>query len=126
MAIRVGVDIVSIARVERALARWGGRFLARVYTPRERAECGTRVESLAARFAAKEATLKALGTGLDKGISWRDVEILGRGEAPRLHLHRAARDRAKRLGLTAWTISLSHEGGLAVAVVVGYGESRES
>ncbi len=124
MLIRVGVDIVSIERVQKAVDRWGDRFLNRVFTPRERQECGARVESLAARFAAKEAVLKALGTGLDAGISWQDVEIAGRGTVPRVHLARVAERRATALGLDAWTVSLSHDEGVAIAVVVGYGLSE--
>lgn len=126
MIIRVGVDIVSIERVERALVRWGDRFLTRVFTAREREACRGRVESLAARFAAKEAVLKALGCGLDEGITWQDVEIQGRGTAPRIHLQGEALARAHALGIRAWSISLSHEAGLAVAVAVGYGESGAS
>lgn len=122
MSIRVGVDIVSVERVERALARWGDRFLTRVYTPREREACRGRPESLAARFAGKEAVLKALGCGLDEGISWQDVEILGQGTAPRVRLYRAAADRAKVMGVHTWTISLSHDKGMAIAVVIGYGQ----
>ena len=121
MFIRVGVDIVSVERVERALARWEDRFLARVYTPREREACRGRAESLAARFAAKEAVLKALGCGLDNGISWQDVEILGRGTEPRVCLHRAASARAREIGIQEWAVSLSHDQGMAIAVVVGYG-----
>ena len=124
MLIRVGVDIVSIERVQKAVDRWGDRFLNRVFTSRERQECGARVESLAARFAAKEAVLKALGTGLDAGISWQDVEIAGRGTVPRVHLARIAERRAATLGLNAWTVSLSHDKGVAIAVVVGYGLSE--
>ncbi len=120
MLIRVGIDIVSIERVQRAVHRWGDRFLNRVFTPREQDECGTRAESLAARFAAKEAVLKALGTGLDAGISWQDVEIVGRGTAPQVVLARAAQERARALGITAWALSLSHEHGMAIAMVVGY------
>lgn len=121
MIVRVGVDTVATARIEEAIARWGDRFLCRVFTPREREECGGRTESLAARFAAKEAVLKALGTGLSHGITWQDVEIQGRGRAPRLLLEGRAQALANDLGLRHWTISLTHEAGMAIAVAIGYG-----
>jgi holo-[acyl-carrier protein] synthase len=114
----VGVDIVEIERVGRLVAEHGERFLNRVFTPAEVAFCRGRVPTLAARFAAKEAVLKALGTGL-QGIAWHEVEVLpdplGK---PLVHLHGRAQARADHLGLTHFAISLSHSRDFAVAFVV--------
>lgn len=120
MIVRVGVDIIGVQRVARALERWGDRFLQRVFTEGELAACGHRVDSLAGRFAAKEAVLKALGTGLDQGICWRDVEIVRDSLGLSVRLHGRAREQALRLGLTEWTVSISHSDGFAAAVAVGY------
>ena len=115
----VGVDIIEIPRVERVYARYGERFLRRVYTEREAAYCRGRAPQLASRFAAKEATMKALGTGV-RGIRWRDVEVVrGRGQAPRIELHGTARARADRLGMSDIALSLSHSKEFAAASVVG-------
>jgi holo-[acyl-carrier protein] synthase len=116
--VEVGVDIIEIARVQRVLDRHGPRFLARVYTARERERYGLRVQELAARFAAKEATMKALGTGI-RGVRWRDIEVLpNRRGKPIIVLHETARRRAELLGLTHWSISLTHSRGDAMAIVV--------
>jgi len=118
MPLSTGIDIIEIPRIERALGRWGQRFLERVYTPAEVAYCRGRVPELAARFAAKEAIAKALGTGL-AGISWNEMEILpDRRGKPLVFLHGRARERAELLGLTEWAVSLSHLAELAVASVV--------
>jgi len=118
----VGVDIIEIPRVERVYARYGERFLRRVYTEREIAYCRGRAPQLASRFAAKEATMKALGTGVH-GVRWRDVEVVrGRGQAPRIELHGTARARADRLGMSDLALSLSHSKEFAVASVVGESE----
>ena len=115
----VGVDIIEISRVKRVYELYGERFLRRIYTSREIAYCRGRAPQLASRFAAKEATMKALGTGV-RGVRWRDIEIVrGRGQAPRIELHGTARARAERLGLSQITLSLSHSKDLAVASVVG-------
>src|ERR671936_362194 len=108
MPLSVGVDLIEIERIAAVLARHGSRFLERVYTAREVAYCRGRVPELAARFAAKEATAKALGTGM-RGIRWRDIEVLpdGRGK-PLVYLHGAAAARAKELGLREFAVSLSH------------------
>lgn len=116
--VEVGIDIIEIERVGQVLAKHGQRFLERVYTPRERERYGTRVQELAARFAAKEATMKALGTGI-RGVRWRDIEVLpNRRGKPILILHETARRRAAMLGLTHFSISLTHSRGDAMAVVV--------
>ncbi|HEY49890.1 MAG TPA: holo-[acyl-carrier-protein] synthase [Dehalococcoidia bacterium] len=115
---RVGVDIIEIARVRRVIDRWGQRFLSRVYTEAELEFCRGRVPELAVRFAAKEAVMKALGTGI-RGISWRDIEILpNRRNAPLVYLHGGARRRARRLGITELAISLSHSRENAIASVI--------
>ena len=116
--LSVGVDITEIGRITRALDRWGDRFLGRVYTEDEIAYCRGRVPELAARFAAKEAVSKALGTGL-VGVSWREMEILAdRRGKPCVVLHGRAQDRANALGLTDWAVSLTHSDDNAIAMVV--------
>ncbi len=118
--LRNGVDLIEIARVADVLSRHGDRFLRRVFTEEERALCGMDVHSLAARFAAKEAVVKALGTGIG-AVSWQEVEILrGPNGEPALRLHGNARALAQRLGLREWAISLSHTDDLAVAFVVAW------
>lgn len=116
--IRAGVDLIEVERVERALLRFGDRFLNRVYTAAEITLCRGRVPELAVRFAGKEAISKALGTGL-VGISWRDMEILSdeRGK-PLVRLYGNALQRAAELGLTEFDISLSHTRDYAIAMVV--------
>lgn len=116
--LSVGVDIIEINRVARAVERWGERFLAHVYTSAEIAFCDGRAPELAARFAAKEAISKALGTGL-AGIAWREMEVLPdpRGK-PIVQLHGRAAERAHHLGLSTFAISLSHSRDYAVAMVV--------
>jgi len=97
-SLSVGIDIVEVPRIGQALARWGSRFRERVFTPNEQAECAGRVHSLAARFAAKEAAAKALGTGIG-AIRWQDVEVIcDRHGKPHLHLRGAAREIARRKG----------------------------
>lgn len=116
----VGIDIVEVSRVAAVWARHGERFRARVFTARELAESDGRVPSLAARFAAKEAAAKALGTGIG-AVGWRCIEVrtLPSGQ-PTLVLHAAAAVRARTLDLHEWQVSLSHSRTLAVACVVGY------
>ena len=117
-----GVDIIEIHRVKRVFEQYGDRFLRRVYTDREIAYCRGRAPQLASRFAAKEATMKALGTGV-RGIKWRDIEVVrGRGQAPRIELHGTAQVRADTLGLADIALSLSHSREFAVASVVGDSE----
>ncbi|HTE83342.1 MAG TPA: holo-ACP synthase [Dehalococcoidia bacterium] len=115
----VGIDVIEIARVRRVLERHAGRFLERIYTPLEIAYCRGRVSELAARFAAKEAVMKALGTGV-RGIAWRDIEVLPnpRGK-PLVRLQGMAAARAEAIGLHQLDISLTHSRAYAVASVVG-------
>ena len=114
MIVGVGVDVVEVARLQRALARTP-RLAGRLFTDGERAL--TRSDSLAARFAAKEAVAKALGA--PGGLRWRDAEVVcdpsGR---PRLVLHGGVAEEATAQGITAWHLSLSHDGGVATAVVI--------
>ena len=122
--IAVGTDIIEIARIQRTLDDFGERFLKRVYTERERYWYGTRVDELAARFAAKEATSKALGTGI-VGIRWREMEVLpNRRGKPVLILHGRAAERARQLGLTSFSVSLTHSRTDAMAFVVATGSGR--
>ena len=116
--LSTGVDIIEIGRVGRVLERYGQRFLDRVYTPGEIAYCRGRAPNLAARFAAKEATMKALGTGV-RGVSWKDIEVVRHESgAPAIKLHGRAKRRAQRLGLQEIALSLSHSREYAVASVV--------
>jgi holo-[acyl-carrier protein] synthase len=117
--ITAGIDVIEIARVQRTVDDFGERFLRRVFTERERQRYGSRLPELAARFAAKEATSKALGTGI-RGIRWREMEILAnRRGKPVLILHGQAAERAAALGLVAFDVSLTHSRTEAMAFVVG-------
>jgi holo-[acyl-carrier protein] synthase len=121
MTLRTGVDLLEISRLQDALERHGERFLARIYTPAERNLCAGQAASLAARFAAKEAVAKALGTGLGD-IAWTDIEILRADSgAPVLRLYGKASSLADELGLREWSLSISHTHEYAVALVVANG-----
>lgn len=122
MHLRTGVDLIEIERVENAVKRHGGRFLERVFTPRELDEVGENVASLAVRFAAKEATAKALGTGIGD-VGWQEIEILrGPARQPDLYLHGRASRLADELELETWSLSLSHTLTHAIALVVAIGD----
>ena len=122
MKLATGVDLIEIARIEEVITRHGKRYLERIYTPAELERCGKHSESLAGRFAAKEAVAKALGTGIGE-VGWKEIEILGDEEnAPTLKLAGAAMERAHQLGLTNWSVSISHSMSHAVALVVAVGE----
>ena len=120
--LRTGVDLIEIDRFTSACERHGARLLERLFTPDELIENRGKTASLAARFAAKEAVTKALGTGIGK-ISWHDIEIT-RGSAgePVLKLLGTAKDQAESLGLNVWSLSLSHTQNHAIAFVVAMGE----
>jgi holo-[acyl-carrier protein] synthase len=122
MVVGLGTDLIEIARIERSLERFGAAFLARVYTPGEIAYCQRKknaAESFAARFAAKEAGAKALGTGISRGVSWREFEVRrAPGQRPELHLSGRAKQIADRLGIRRLSLSLSHSRELSIAVVV--------
>lgn len=114
----VGVDIIEISRIAQAVKRWGDRFLLRTYTEGELAYCRGRAPQLAARFAAKEAVMKALGTGR-RGVNWRDIEVIRhRSGAPSIKLHGRGAKVAERLAVSQVAISLSHSREYAVASVI--------
>jgi holo-[acyl-carrier protein] synthase len=125
--IKIGTDICSIARITAAYERFGERFLDRILTEEEKTYVLSRPDRsmarLAARFAAKEAASKALGTGW-RGVGWKDIEIvrLLSGE-PTLKLHGRAVEAAKRRGLETWEVSMSHEKEYATASVLAYSEN---
>ena len=126
--VEVGIDVVEIDRIRAVLERFGERFLYRVYTDREREQYGNRPSELAARFAAKEAVMKVLGTGV-RGVRWRDIEVLpNRRGKPIVVLYDTAAARAEFLGFSHVAISLTHSRTEAMAVVVaaqGTGPERE-
>ncbi len=121
-----GIDITPISRITRLLAEHPERFVERVYTAREQAYASgkkRRDEHLAARFAAKEAVLKALGTGWGGGIAWTDVEVVSLPSgAPTIELHGLAAQHAARAGITSWLVSLTHAGDSAAASVIAVGD----
>jgi len=121
MKLSTGVDLVDIVRVREAIDRHGERFIARIFTKIEQRECAGRSASLAARFAAKEATAKALGCGIGV-VSWLEIEVRGdENHAPHLYLHGEGEKMAKKLGLLNWSVSLSHTETQAIAFVVAIG-----
>jgi holo-[acyl-carrier protein] synthase len=116
--ISCGTDVVELSQFARDLQLGGERFLRRIYTQDEILLCGGDTQRLAARFAAKEATAKALGTGM-RGLGWKEIEVLKLpGGAPHLVLHGRAASRAETLRLKDWAISLSHTHNVAIAYVV--------
>ena len=122
MIAGIGVDMVDIARIQALLDRYGDRFLRRVFTEKESAYAmsGARAaERLAGRFAVKEAVMKALATGKSQGILWRDIETLrGRFGKPEVHLHGQAVRWARMRECGAVHVSITHDGGKAVAFVI--------
>ncbi len=127
MLIANGVDLAEIERVARAIdGPYGERFRARVFTAEERRYCEARgrgrAESYAARFAAKEAVMKALGVGWGKDAGWQEIAVVRKpGGPPRVELSGRAGDTARRLGIERLALALSHAGGLAIAFVVAEG-----
>jgi len=120
-----GIDLTSVERIQKLLEDHGDRFLTRCFTADEQAYCHDRREAplhYSARFSAKEAVLKALGTGLRFGIQWTDIEVqkdaLGQ---PFLKLHGKAAEIAAKLGITRWLVSLTHTAGMAAASVIAVG-----
>ena len=115
----VGVDLVEVARINQTVARFGQRFLQRIFTPDELQESQLRILWLAGRFAAKEACAKALGTGIGAGAAWREIQVLRQPTGkPALRLQGAAAARAVSLGLYAFDLSISHTHEHALAMVV--------
>lgn len=126
MALRSGVDIIEVERIDRAILRHGTRFFERFFTAQELIDCGGRTPALAARFAAKEAVAKALGTGIGD-VGWKDIEVVnGERRQPILQLHGPARLVSEDLGLATWSISLSHTHEHAVAVAVALPSKNET
>ncbi len=125
-ALAHGVDIVPVERIASMLEEHGERFLSRIFTEQERSYADAnpkrRIEHLAARFAAKEAVMKALGTGWGEGVGWKDIEVQRAvSGAPSVALHGKAAAVAAGRGLGEWRLSLSHGGGFAIASVVAMG-----
>jgi holo-[acyl-carrier protein] synthase len=122
MIVAIGIDLVEIFRIEEVFARRGDRFRKRVFTEGEVDYCerrASKIASYAARFAAKEAAMKALGTGWSDGVGWKDVEVVsGPSGAPMIQLHRNALERMREIGATRAHVSLTHTGSLAMAEVV--------
>ena len=131
MIIGIGIDVIEVERILRAIdhPEWGERFRARVYTPGEIAYCTKRRrygESFAARFAAKEATMKALGRGFGGGIGWREIEVVRGSGRPTIVLNGAALERARALGVDRWHLSLTHTAETAVAYVIAEAASASA
>ena len=122
MIIGSGIDLAEIGRIQQSMDRYGARFLDRVYTAAEQAYCRRKrnaAESFAARFTAKEAGAKALGTGISFGVSWREIEVVRQpGGRPVLKFHGRAAEIAARLGVIHSALSLTHTAELAMASVV--------
>jgi holo-[acyl-carrier protein] synthase len=119
--IGIGIDATDIPRIDQALKRFGDRFAQRVFTEAEIAYCSAKhhpAPHFAARFAAKEATMKALGTGLSQGVTWRDIEVVRGGGPPRLILRGGALRRFERLGGTSSLLTITHADTLALAHVL--------
>ena len=110
MNLATGIDLIEIARIDEVVARHGKHYLERIYTAAELEQCGKRAESLAGRFAAKEAVAKALGSGIGD-VTWKEIEVL----------HGEARKKANELGLSTWAVSISHSQSHSVALVVAIG-----
>jgi holo-[acyl-carrier protein] synthase len=122
LIVGLGLDIAEIDRIEKAIVRHGQAFINRLFTRGEMEYCErfqNRYERYAARFAAKEAAMKALGTGWRHGIRWRDIEVAREASGkPTLRLEGVAREFADRLGVRNITLSITHSGNLAVAQVI--------
>ena len=117
--IYTGIDLIEIPRVAGVLERYPKRFLTKVFTEREQSYARGRANQLASRFAAKEAVMKLLGTGV-RGVPWKSIEVTrNRGRAPEIVLHGPAKVRATKMGITRIALSLSHSRELATASAVG-------
>ncbi len=122
MIVGLGVDIAEVSRVEAAILRHGELFLRRLFTPAERAYCKrhrNKYERYAGRFAAKEAAMKALGTGWRRGVRWLDIEVVRSPSGrPGLELRGCAREFAENLKVKNISLSITHSGGIALAQVI--------
>lgn len=122
MIVGVGTDLAEVRRIQESIARFGDRFLDRIYTKSERAYCESKAnaaERFAARFAAKEAGMKAIGTGWNFGVTWKDFEVVNEPSGrPKLVLQGVARQIATRLRVENVAISLTHTSEMAFAIVM--------
>jgi len=122
MIVGTGIDITEVPRIAQSIERFGERFLNRVFTEGERRFCdakANRVERYAARFAAKEAAMKAIGTGWNHGVTFRDIEVTRQaGSRPTIAFHGKAAEFAGKLGTTGIALSLSHTAEYAIAQVI--------
>ena len=122
MIVGTGIDIAEVPRIAESIARFGERFLRRLYTEGEIRYCDSkanRVERYAARFAAKEAAMKALGTGWNHGVRWRDIEVVRKpGGRPTISFHGKAAEIVAQLGANHVALSLSHTPEQAIASVI--------
>ena len=125
--IGLGFDATDIPRVAEIYEKYGERFLRRVFTEGEIAYCTRRknpVPHLAGRFAAKEAAMKALGTGHSRGVLWKDIEVFRQGGPPQLRLHGGAARRAEQMGVERSLLTITHSDALAMAQVILQGNRR--
>jgi holo-[acyl-carrier protein] synthase len=122
MVLGIGTDLTEIDRIQKSIDRFGDRFLHRIFTAAEIAYCRLKrhsAESFAARFAAKEAGAKALGTGISHGVTWLEIEVRrAPGQRPTLHWSGRAAELATQMGVRRVSLSLTHSRDLAMAVVV--------
>lgn len=122
MIVGTGIDVIEVPRVASSIERFGDRFVRRIFTDEEIRYCeskANRVERYAARFAAKEAGMKALGTGWNHGVRWRDVEVRRQpGHRPTLVFHGKAGEFAARMGVNNIALSLTHTASQAIAQVI--------
>jgi len=117
-SLQTGIDMLEVERLQKAIDRHGEKFLQRIFTEKELEQLRDDVPSLTARWAAKEAVAKALRTGIGD-VSWQEIEILrGPSREPELHLYGAAEAKAKEMGISDWSISISHTLEFAVAMAV--------
>jgi len=122
MIVGTGIDIAEVPRIRQSIERFGDRFLHRVFTEGEITYCNSKAnfdERYAGRFAAKEAAMKALGTGWNHGVRWRDIEVVRpQGQRPTIVFHGIAAEVAKKLGATHAALSITHTGEQAMALVI--------
>jgi holo-[acyl-carrier protein] synthase len=122
MLVGTGTDLIEIERIRKSIERYGARFTERIFTAGEIAYCERKknaAESYAGRFAAKEAAAKALGTGIARGVTWKEIEVVRKpGERPTIHLTGRAAVRAAMLGAIAAAVSITHSRELALATVL--------
>lgn len=122
MIVGTGIDMAEVPRIAQSIERFGERFLNRIFTPGERKYCDSkanRIERYAARFAAKEAAMKAIGTGWNYGVTFRDIEVVRQpGGRPTISFHGKAAEFARNLGAERTALSLSHTAQYAIAEVI--------